>query len=375
MSRYQLFGRCLESDLLFPELTPGTGSPDWVLRTSSGNAEPPAGSVYLGEDDVQGDIRVRLYGTSAGFWLAFDDSGSFAITDGGRMIRWYRPTGGGDGRDVDAAARIDVLGRVLSLALHADGRRCLHGSGVCLGGVGLGFLAPKFHGKSTLSLALVRAGARLVTDDTLVVDPASIPLALPGVHVMRLWSDSARRLLLAHESGDAAAELPDPAAYPILDPSMYPIMDAKGGLDIAHDLAGQDKLCLPHLAPSRRMREPAPLAAIYLLAPAGSSTSERQPAAARTLLPPTAAALALVGNGKLTPLLGRREAAIALRRAVDVARAVPVYTLSFLRDFNRLPEVVEQILDWHASSCPALTTVTTGHVASPSLVGPHLVGR
>jgi hypothetical protein len=49
---------------------------------------------------------------------------------------------------------------------------------VRVGDRALGFLAPKFHGKSTLAYALVAAGAGSITDDTLPVelrDPSRVP--------------------------------------------------------------------------------------------------------------------------------------------------------------------------------------------------------
>ncbi len=375
MSRYQLFGRCLESDLPFPELTPVVEPADWVLSTVfSDRAEPPAGSVYLGDDSVQGDIRVRLFQTPAGFWLDFDDSGCFEVTDDGHAICWYRPSTGYGEVNVDAAARIDVQGRVLALALHAEGRLCLHGSGVCTDGAALGFLAPKFHGKSTLALALVSAGARLITDDTLVVEPSATPLALPGVHAMRLWDDSARLLLNDRSSASSGAQLgriPDAVlGSTILSNPDSTVDDSMGAI-----FADHDKLCLRDIPAARRMQEPAPLAAIYLLAPLLATANQKQPAASRTLLSPTSAALALVGHGKLTPLLGRTHAAVALHRAIDIARVVPVYTLSIVRDFARLDEVVEQLLAWHGDPVAKPTVVPTRDVALPSVSSSQLVGR
>ncbi len=65
--------------------------------------------------------------------------------------------------------RADLLGRVMALAAHADGRLTLHASAVSVAGRAVAFVGPKHAGKSTLALALVRKGARLLTDDTLVV--------------------------------------------------------------------------------------------------------------------------------------------------------------------------------------------------------------
>lgn len=337
MSRYLVYGRCLESDLAFPELAraAGTWPAHWVLTTMPHGAAPPADAPCLGEDVAQGDVRVRLRQAPGRFWLEFDDTGTFELGEGGRTLRWHRPLA--PVPELEALARIDVLGRVLAVAFHMEGRLCLHGSAVSTGGAALGFLAPKFHGKSTLALAMVRAGAGLLTDDTLVVDPATPrPRALPGVHAVRLWGDSAARLVHA---------------------------------DAASGLAEGDKLCLHDLPGECRTECPVPLGAIYLLSPAPPGD---RPAATRTPLPPTAAALALVAHGKLSPLLGRRQAAVALRRAVDVARSVPVYTLSLVRDYSRLDEVVAQLQAWHRPAMSAVSSMASvAAMASSTAIAPR----
>src|SRR5690606_8613182 len=61
------------------------------------------------------------------------------------------------------------------------------------GGAAIGFLGGKFHGKSTLATALTAAGARLVSDDILAVEPSSRRLR-PGVLSVRLWEDAAAAL-------------------------------------------------------------------------------------------------------------------------------------------------------------------------------------
>ena len=208
--------------------------------------------------------------------------------------------------------RLHVIGRVLATALHAAGLFCLHGSGVVVEGGAIGFLAPRFWGKSTLAMALARAGAGLLSDDTLAVHPDDVPVKLwPGVHSVRLWGDSAERI-----AGDDPAEGASPFEV---------------------------KRTFTRLPEHLLAREPVPVSAIYLLAP----NLGTGPVAQRESLAPVPAAAALVGHAKIGALLGRSEAPVVLDRAVRIASRVPVYRLDLARDFARLSAVVMQLTEWH----------------------------
>lgn len=305
-----VFGGCLRSELAFPELRAATDPPDWTLSVS--HHKPSLdGAAPIGEDIVDAAIRVRAYRAGDDFVLEYDDTGTFVVSTCGREIAWHPGASAST-----ASARLDVLGRVLPMALHASGVPTLHGSAVAIGGRVIAFLAPKYHGKSTLAYALVSAGARIVTDDALAIDPGPPAMARPGVHIVRLFSDAASRLGVSR--GDRSA--------------------------------GGGKVSLDALPDEQRMREPAPLDALYLLAPveavAGAS------AARRVAVDSITAALSLVRHAKLGPLLGRGEAPVLFEQAVSLARVVPVYALHVARDLARLDEAVTEILAWHGAGAP-----------------------
>src|SRR5690606_30149341 len=130
------------------------------------------------------------------------------INDDGATINWTHPV------DVPTAnARADLTSRVMATALYASGMVCLHGSAVVPDTEAIGFVAPKYHGKSTLAMALVRSGARLLTDDTLPVVPGSPPFAQPGLHATRLWPDSAERVGMG-ESRPEGTSVPQSTEQP-----------------------------------------------------------------------------------------------------------------------------------------------------------------
>jgi hypothetical protein len=304
---HALFGGVLRSEILLPQL-PAIESDraDWVVHV----ATHPVDEVIatLGEERVDDRIKVRTARLAGGFRLEFDDTGTFDITDGGATITWFPP------RDARAElARADLLGGVFSVALHLQGVLCLHGSGVAIGDQAVGFLAPKGSGKSTLAMALTMAGAKLVTDDMLAVNPGPPPMVWPAAPTLHLLEDSAHQL---------------------------------------HSLAAGEhnrlrgKYRVTNLSPERVLTHRTGLAALYELDPRGSRDDE--PAARRVRLAETAAAMALLRHPKIGECIARVDRLATLDRAARVVREVPVYRLDFTHEFSRLPEVVEQVMAWHS---------------------------
>lgn len=310
MPQYHAFGDILGSALDLPALAPAEGGqPRWNLRIVS-QAPQATAIAPLGSEEVEPGVQVALSRHADGLRLAFDDTGTFDISPDGATIDWAAP----EGVDLDAA-RKDVLGRVMAVALQQQGVVALHGSAVSLGGVGVCFLAPKFHGKSTTAAALVDAGARFLTDDLVAIDEASPPHILPGVPIFQLWRDSAERV------GSGAADVPGTAS------------DAKfqrhWGRGIGQRGTG------------------ARLGAIYLLVPRPADPAA---AVSRSRLSGVEAALALLGQAKLARLLGAEGRMTLLAATTRLADQVPVYRLTVPRDFARLGDLVSSLQEWHRSA-------------------------
>ena len=310
MLSYAIFGHCLRSEIAFPDLRAiEGGAPRWTLRVSP-QRRPLDNPVLLGSEDIGNGTDVRLYTSAGAYRLEYDDgTGTFDVSDDGREITWIP----GTNRD-EIMVRLHIIGRVLATALHAGGMYCLHGSGVALDGGAVGFVAPRFWGKSTMALALAKAGGRLLSDDTLAIHPDEDSLRLwPGVHSVRLWGDSAERIA----ENDPACGAP----------------------------AFEVKRTYTRLPDQLLACQPAPLAAVYFLAPHQGAGSEM--VVRRRPVLPVPAALALVAHAKIATLLGKSEGPCLFERAVRVASRVPVYRLDFPRDYDRIGAVVEQILTWH----------------------------
>lgn len=315
MRNYQVFGGVLRSDIDFPELrTIESDAPTWTLRTRSHVSEM-ASATLLGESEVIPGFFVRMFRHEHGYRFLFDDTGTFDVTAGGSEMAWIPGP-----HFEDSWVRADVTGRVMALALHASGHLCLHGSAVATPGGAIAFLAPKFHGKSTLALALSRAGAKLLTDDILPVDPRPPMRAVPGVHQVKLWQDSA-----THFGVDRERETPRPGSKHLLH-------------DFEDNMLSYDR---------------APLAAVYLLSPVIVEEGAVAPPVSRARLHVVPSALALVRHSIMGSMLTGSDAQRVVDRATSVAEEVPVYQLTVAAGMERLGDTVDQLLAWHGAAMVA----------------------
>ncbi len=303
--RYCVFGGILESAIPI-DLLPSAASEEratWSLEVRDEDGSVPGEA--LGSDIVYGDVLVHGYRSPDGYSLVFDDTGRFDISAGGDRITWFRPAGASL-----PAAVADLTSRVLAMALHAAGLHTIHASAVSISGAGIAFLAPKFHGKSTLCGALVRAGARAISDDTVPVKFAPRTMLLPGLPRLRLWSDSAHRIF-----------------------------------GIEQEAAGIRKHLLDTLPDAQVESRPVPFHAAYLLTPVdalpgGASVS-------RTHVDSVPATMAMLTHARLGPILTGPESAGLLSRTAEMAVDVPVYSLEVVRDLDRINDVARTVNSWH----------------------------
>ncbi|SFM79051.1 hypothetical protein SAMN05216224_101316 [Thioclava dalianensis] len=178
MHRYQSYGLLFLSDIELPELSPA--GPD---------ALPEDGSVRIHRRAIELPAGVRDLPT----WTAFGPEGvrfwwqtvgAFEVCDGGRTIL-VDPA-----PDVsDDLIAFPLLGPVLSECLRRCGYFVLHASAVDLDGQGIVLMADKGTGKSSSSAALLRAGARLLADDLVAIDPAT-GLIWPGFGQVKLAQEN-----------------------------------------------------------------------------------------------------------------------------------------------------------------------------------------
>ena len=313
MHDYTVYGGWLRSAIPIPELRPRSvttgvvdaGSAQWDFQVAAGSAPELASGVRTARDELHPGVFAELIRGPDVVRLTFDDTGVFDISDAGRRVVWYPR----EGCEPDVA-RADLVGRVLPLTLHDQGLTSLHGSAVVLDARAVAFLAPKNHGKSTLAMGLVeRHGARLLSDDTVIVAPDS-GIAHAGIPSVRLWEHTAQRF-----------------------------EGLSGGRTVLSEKHIFEQMPAEWLA-----EDATPLSAIYALSPSPAGSPD---AARRHPLDGPEATIALIQYQKLGALLAGLDAVRVFELSASLASRVPVFKLEVARDLERLPDVTSAIVTWH----------------------------
>lgn len=170
--RYHTYGLTLASAFALPELEPAPdgASPDVFIRQASINHSLP-------EDETE---RGCYEATANEAFVWYKEVGHLHIRNGQEII--IDPIADGEER-----LRHHILqGMALGILLHQRGHLTLHASGVEIDSRAVAFVGFKRMGKSTTAATLYAAGHRLLTDDTIVLDPEGTGMVLPGFSQVRL---------------------------------------------------------------------------------------------------------------------------------------------------------------------------------------------
>jgi hypothetical protein len=282
MFLYSFFGLEIHSEVEMPDLPPGIGEPDVVIRLGSVTRTP-------GKATMREEIAFHARG------------GAFHIKDGRDIVVDPRP-----GAD-PALLRVLLAGRMMAFLLRQRGWLALHASGIEVAGEGVLFLGASGSGKSTTAAAFHSGGCEVVTDDVAAVrvDADGGCVLNPAGPRIRLLDDS--RAVLGAEEPEGAVQW------------------RKRLFDL--DRADPGRSDRRGLLPIRR---------IYVLEYGGGICQERiQPMSAVAAL----SAHSFVKHWRMD------EVALAahLRDCSQVARSVPVYRLLRPRSLDALPDLVRWV--------------------------------
>ncbi len=283
--RYGYCGLVLESAAALPLLPGAPGDRPADVALSFGPLPEPAA------DCVRAKPHFHVY--ADGSCVLRSPQGIRFRLDRGRSLRVEVP----DGVDRQTL-QTWLLGPGLGMLLHQRGTPPLHASAIAVGSAAVAIAGDSGAGKSTTARALLERGHRLLSDDQVVVDPATL-LLHPSLPTLRLWAEAAEAF------GDPTAEE-------------------------ARVTSGEDKFTIG--LDARFEGRPRPLGAVVVLS---GDPAEDGPVAER--LSPGIAAAALhrhVFRVRLGTFMG--QGSTIFRWATALAAAVPVYSLRRPRDLGRL---------------------------------------
>jgi hypothetical protein len=207
----------------------------------------------------------------------------------------------------DATLRHLLLDHVLPRVLSWRGAFVLHGAVVVIEGTAICLVGETGLGKSTLGASLQAAGHWLLSDDGAEITDRPLPTVKPTYPSLRLWP----------ESVDALYDVAPPSAPMASYTSKQRLETAGGGVAAGH-----------------------PLRAVVVLDP---PPSEQGPVLLRPLSP-REACMVLVRNSFQLDVADAARVRANLDTAARLAHAIPVFRLSYPREYGRLPEVRSALL-------------------------------
>jgi hypothetical protein len=172
---YSAYGLVICSDLPLPELVPGQGIADVVIRINK-----------LDLSQLEGMSEgIDFQVTREGIFLFWKNEGDFLIRDGKEII--IDPDPNVDERTL----RLIIEGPALGVILHQRGLLPLHAAAIEIGGKVVALMGGVGAGKSTLAAALHKRGHLFVTDDVTAVQPdfGDIPIVFPSFPQLKLWPE------------------------------------------------------------------------------------------------------------------------------------------------------------------------------------------
>lgn len=313
---YRLYGMSVRADQPLPPLPPAPpAAPEVEVELVGRGLWPaPPGAPHLALGPLSawrpaGGVELR-YRFAAG-QLALQ------ITADGARVR----AGWGDG--IDPADVVPfLLGPGLGAALRLRGVSCLHGAAAIVPAGAVVIIGASGAGKSTTVAALLRAGWPLLADDIAALDEAAGRFQVrPGYPALRVAAANTAPLA-ALASG----------IYPLWsDPELD---ERRRYVDLAGTAA---------YAPA-----PAPLAAIYLLAPRVPGA----PRATLTRLTPREALPELMANLYTQRMLLPHERADSFAFCARLAAAAPVSRVAAPDDLARLPQLVADLAAHSSAGAP-----------------------
>jgi hypothetical protein len=232
-------------------------------------------------------------------YVSWRGIGGFVVSRLGDRVLWA-PDPAAPAESVE----VYLLGQALSFALVKAGLEPIHATAVEVDGQAIAFLGDSGFGKTTVAAGFIAAGLRLLTDDMLLLGPATPVMAFPGPPRIKLLPDS------GHAFGIAPTGV-----------RMNPF---------------SEKMVIP-LEERHVCRHPALLRAVYVIAP----PSEVTPASNVCIepLPPGEAFLALLQNTFNWQIDDAPRLRRQFREATRLVETVPVRRLKYPRVLTRLKEL------------------------------------
>lgn len=212
---YAIFDIALDSDIPLPEL-PEIETAKTIISIRAGKTPdtiPKQPDWFHHWEDPDGEVCISIAKLRDGYLLRFPELADIVLSQCGDSLRYFPQP------DIPVESiRHILLDQMIPRILGQRGRLVLHAAAVVMPeGQAIAFLGASGMGKSTLASSFHQNGARLITDDCLLLDEREKQLiAIPNYYGLRLSDDSATALFgdqstrspVAHYTSKSRLQLP-----------------------------------------------------------------------------------------------------------------------------------------------------------------------
>ena len=243
---YAVFNIALDSEIPLPEL-PELETADTVIKVQAGvdaGSIPEQPSWFHHWENPEGAISISCAKLGEFYLLRFPELVDFIISIPANTISYFPRKG-----IPPETIRHLLLDQVLPRILGQKGKLILHAAAVVTPeGHAIAFLGDSGKGKSTLASSFHHNGARLITDDCLLLEIIDGQVvAIPNYYGLRLFNDSATAIFgeqpdsspVAHYTQKRRLQLPSSITH---EPetsfrltSIFLFTDTDTDTDIEHD--------------------------------------------------------------------------------------------------------------------------------------------
>mgnify|MGYP001555497251 CR=1 FL=1 len=192
---YRIFNIVLDSQIPIPELAQVTDSQVVASFTFSLRedevSDDSVTNWFYDWFDSNDEITLSAGRYKSNYWLRFPQLVDFEINPDEQTITAYRHI-----CTSDATVRHLLLDQVIPRMLGQLGKFILHAGAVTMvNGKTVAFIGQSGWGKSTLVSSFLRQGAKLITDDCLMIEQGNgYVLAIPNYYGIRLFEDSIKAI-------------------------------------------------------------------------------------------------------------------------------------------------------------------------------------
>ncbi len=190
---YSIFNIALNSDIPLPEL-PEIEMADTVINIEAGVDEdsiPKQPAWFHHWETPEGDVSISCAKLHDFYLLRFPELVDFVVSLPGDTVTYFPQA-----EVPPESIRHLLLDQVIPRILGQKGQLILHAAAVMMAeGQAIAFLGDSGWGKSTIASSFYKHGARLITDDCLLVETGANSIyCTPNYYGLRLFNDSAKAI-------------------------------------------------------------------------------------------------------------------------------------------------------------------------------------